>query len=220
MEPLFGLDPNTANNILIGAGTIVATILASVIGGWMGARATRLATERTLRQSAENQERLQKEIISGLLQALQMELRAAWQFYMVSVGGVLRQIKANEPFMLIVEINQEYFPIYNNSGIYIGQIPDARLREHIVAAFMQLKALMDMIQVNNHLIREYTKLEGQARDRRHDDKWQQLVAHAGTLRDMHNLTGKTLRDLTAAIDASGLTAPAGLPVAEELTVGT
>lgn len=56
-------------------------------------------------------------------------------------------------------MNQDYFTIFNSNSVFIGQIPDDKLRTAIVKAYLRAKGLIDSHLLNNKLIDEHARLQ-------------------------------------------------------------
>src|ERR1051326_101557 len=164
MEPLFGLDASTANNLLIAAGTIIATIVAGYLGGRVGAKATRQATEQTLREAASRDEANRGAILRGVLLGIRAEFEQLLEIAEKEehIGEDLdAAIKAGEGLHVIYPIHQNFFIVYESNAALIGQMPDERCVA-IVKTYLIAASLVNALKHNSELELERRQLNANA----------------------------------------------------------
>jgi hypothetical protein len=155
MEPLFGLKPEVANTIIIA----VTSLFSAFVGGWIGARATKKATERALCQSLVVQKDNRRQKLRGVILGIQAELEVIWEVYRIEMEPEISNLREGEGIWTTLPMYEQYFTVYESNCELIGQVPDDELRKAIIRAYMMAKSLVNAHKLNNQFIANHTELE-------------------------------------------------------------
>ena len=146
--------------------TIIAALIiaggaffAARQGGKMAAKASRESVRETLEAQEQRDEKRQKGLVLGVLQAIEEELHVLWKLYVREFGASWKNFEEGKEdvFYVRVLISQDYFTIYHSNADLIGQIPDSNLRRKIVEVYTSLKAITDNYKINSRLVDEHIK---------------------------------------------------------------
>ncbi len=156
MNTLFGIDPNVANTII----TAISTVVAGIIGGWIGARSTKSATERALNHNLTLQEEDRRAVLRGALLGIRAELE---QLLMISqaeeIETDVNEAVVNErPLHVVYPIHLNYFIIYEANASLIGQITDDELRKAIISTYLLASSLINSLKHNSEMEEEYRRM--------------------------------------------------------------
>lgn len=148
--------------------------LSGLIGAVVGGLFTLYATNKTIRQENEKENRQEEKEVQNLLQALSVEVGALWGFHMGRVGAMVENLEeGKDAIEFYYPLTQDYFTVYNENAGKIGKIPDAALREVVVTCYNKCKKVVDGFKYNNELYLDYRNTGNILSD---DPKHQQLVA--------------------------------------------
>lgn len=133
-------------------------IWPTVIAGAVTAIAAFGSVFLTLEGNRNRDEKRQKEIILGVLQAIQEELG---EIYGVldrpEVKKLMEEIRNKEKdfFNMTYPVPLDYLIIYRSNANIIGQVENPYLRSEIVRCYMVLQSLMERYRTNNLLLDRY-----------------------------------------------------------------
>jgi hypothetical protein len=95
------------------------------------------------------------QFLLGLYQALHAELNTLKYVYENGDWGKFIENLQPEKFIdSYFPMGHEYFTIYKNNASLIGQIPDGKLRQKIIEAYVIMMGMLDSINYNNSLLQE------------------------------------------------------------------
>lgn len=174
---------------IIGALIIAGgAFLAAREGGKRAAKASRDSVRETLKAQEQRDEKRQKEIILGFLQAIEEELHVLWNLYLEEFGVSWKNFEEGkeEVFYVRVSISQDYFTIYHSNADLIGQIPDLDLRRKIVEVYTSLKAIIDNYKINSRLVDEHKKAVSNSDYFAATSSYSELQLHAPKLKGYHD----------------------------------
>jgi len=136
-----------------------AAIIGSVVGAWWGARermkANRIAE---LKESNKWRESRRNQKIA-FLRSILAEMNVLWRRYSDLLG---RDVEASEPAdirNIHHAFSQDYFTVYHSSATTLGMIDDAEVASVVIDAYLQAKAVIDIVQVISGENAEIKRLE-------------------------------------------------------------
>jgi hypothetical protein len=136
-----------------------AAVIGSVVGAWWGARekvkANRLAEIKETnkwREARRNQK-------VAFLRSILAEMNVLWRRYNDLLG---RDIEGSAPKNIRNihhAFSQDYFTVYHSSAATLGLIDDADVALVVIDAYLQAKAVIDIVQVISNENAEIARLE-------------------------------------------------------------
>lgn len=157
-------DPTVASGLVTG----IVSIIVGVIAAYVGAQTTLRATNKAHQDALDLQTQKDSAQIKGVLQALHAELSCLWFMYESEFGEDMEKLEPADPFVNYFKLGENYFSIFDSNSVFIGKIPDPKLRQSMVLAYLRLKSLVDSHHLNNRLQDEHTQLKnlkGKSEDR-------------------------------------------------------
>ena len=185
--------------------TAITTLIAAIIGGYIGARATKTATIRGAELAWENEHKRQAEAeraaVRGFLLAIRTEVETIWQGYVQEVAEKIESLQPGQPLRFIYRLRQKYFTVYESNCHLLVQVPDDELRQAIVQTYVTAKGLIDSHLVNNDLNDKYDSF---VETNQRTVALEQLRAFAPEMRNAYELTKASVGRLIQLMDRSDL----------------
>jgi hypothetical protein len=136
-----------------------AAIVGSVVGAWWGARermkANRLAE---VKESLKWQESRRHQKIA-FLQSILAEMNVIWRRYNDLLGRDVEHCEPKDIRNIHHAFSQDYFTVYHSSAAVLGMIENAEVALIVIDAYLQAKAVIDIVQVISGENAEMKRLE-------------------------------------------------------------
>ncbi|HHR5899963.1 TPA: hypothetical protein ACS7XC_000837 [Providencia alcalifaciens] len=183
--------------------SLISAVLGAVTGSCIAGIFTSKATKDAYKNQRELSEKAERQVISGLLQAMHDELEVVYTNYQTSMGNNIEILKNEEPLLYYYPILNDYFTVYNGNGILIGRINDNVLRKNIIETYTYAKGMVDSFRLNNDLLQRYEHWESIYNETKleiHMQKYQEcysgLISYSKDLINQHyelkESVGKTI----------------------------
>ena len=145
----------------------------------------------------------QQEIINGVLQAINVELKEIYrQLNSSSMKKAWKEFEEIEKgderkyFRMIFPVSQDYLTIYRSNANLIGQIKNSDLRQKIVRDYTSLHMLLEMYKLNNRILIQYREVRNKGQSGLANELRLQLQGIAPALKSNQNsLNEKLTEDL-------------------------
>ena len=98
-------------------------------------------------------------MIHGFVQAIADEV-TSWEQYTGEIGPHLKDLP-NGRAATVFPLQQSYFAVFDSSASMIGRIPDAKLREQIIATYIEAKGFVDSMRYYERLVDIYNEQKAQ-----------------------------------------------------------
>ncbi|SFU80823.1 hypothetical protein [Pseudomonas sp. OV546] len=123
-------------------------VMIALIAAWMGARATRKATNEAHWNAIKKSDHDEARITKNTLLLLSVEISTAWDLYQEEYAKDLFEVAASEPYLCNFPIGNNPFPIYDSVPACLANInPDTSAK--LVRLYMRMKGMVSMIELNN-----------------------------------------------------------------------
>ncbi|MBY0408139.1 MAG: hypothetical protein K2Q01_10640 [Rickettsiales bacterium] len=129
--------------------------VAALIGALVGGIFTLKATDKTLREERNKEQRRDEKEVQNMLDAIGVEIGTLWSFHMKRIGAMVENLPADGALEFYYPLTQDYFTVYNTNAAKIGQVKDHVLREAIVVCYNKCKKIVDGFKYNNELYLDY-----------------------------------------------------------------
>jgi hypothetical protein len=136
-----------------------AAIIGSVVGAWWGARermrANRIAEIKKSikwRESRRNQK-------IAFLRSILAEMNVLWRRYNDLLGRDIEICMPDDIRNIHHAFSQDYFTVYHGSAAMLGMIDNAHVASIVIDAYLQAKAVIDIVQVISGENAEIKRLE-------------------------------------------------------------
>lgn len=134
-------------------------IIGSVVGAWWGARermkANRIAEVKESikwRESRRNQK-------IAFLRSILAEMNVLWRRYNDLLGHDVGASEPKDIRNIHHTFSQDYFTVYHSSAAMLGMIDDASVASIVIDAYLQAKAVIDVVHVISGENAEIKRLE-------------------------------------------------------------
>jgi hypothetical protein len=134
-------------------------VIGSMVGAWWGARermkANRLAEIKETnkwREARRNQK-------VAFLRSILAEINVLWRRYNDLLGRSIEGSAPEDIRNIHHAFSQDYFTVYHSSAATLGLIDNAEVALVVIDAYLQCKALLDIIQVISGENAEIARLE-------------------------------------------------------------
>lgn len=129
-------------------GVFSKEVFIALAAAYIGARATRAATTKSHEYAIQKSKNDENEITRNTLRLIKAELTTAWDIYMFEYGEELLPISEDTPYINILPIGDNPFPIYDSAPSCLANV-DPLISAKIVRIYMRTKGLISMINLNN-----------------------------------------------------------------------
>jgi hypothetical protein len=136
-----------------------AAIMGSIAGAWWGARermkADRIAELRERmkwRESSRNQK-------IAFLRSILAEMNVLWRRYNDLLGRDVAVCAPQDIRNIFHTFSQDYFTVYHSSAAVLGMIENGEVAVVVIDAYLQAKAVIDIVQVISSENLEIKRLE-------------------------------------------------------------
>lgn len=143
------------------------------------------------RSQRKQQEKSEELLIRGFVQAITDEVTSVWDRFNVEIGPYLKDLPENEASP-VFPLHQSYFVVFDSNAFLVGRIPCRKLREQIIATYVEAKGFVDSMRYYERLVDTYntekrqpsvaTYLASVAKDVRDDQLYRPLLKHSALLR--------------------------------------
>jgi hypothetical protein len=126
----------------------VGAILGAVIGGLMTVCAAILAQRQAARDQRRRDRETEIENIRGILEANVTEVELFKNLFLNGFEDAFMEPDSSRPFghlPQIVSLSQSLSTVFDSNAAVLGRISDAPLRHKIVATYIKLKAIVDIV---------------------------------------------------------------------------
>lgn len=123
-------------------------VFIALAAAYIGARATSRATTKAHEYAMKKTKNDEVEITSNTLRLIEAELTTAWSIYMLEYGEELLPLPEDVPYINILPIGDNPFPIYDSAPSCLANV-DPQVSAKIVRIYMRTKGLISMINLNN-----------------------------------------------------------------------
>jgi ribulose kinase len=136
-----------------------AAIVGSIAGAWWGAR-ERMKADRIaeLRESRKWRESSCNQTIA-FLRSILAEMNILWRRYNDLLGRDVAVCAPHDIRNIFHTFSQDYFTVYHSSAAILGMIENADVSSVVIDAYLQAKAVIDIIQVISSENSEIKRLE-------------------------------------------------------------
>lgn len=156
---------------------IAGAVIGGFLTGWFSIRATNKAHKNQSLQEDKNE----RKIISGLLQAIHDELETVFDRYQETIGSKLESLEENGALAFYYPLVSDFFTVYNGNSFLIGRIPNNDLRKQIVKTYTLNKGMVDSFRLNNDLVAKLEFSEKLYQESNNEVHKQQAIAHYNSL---------------------------------------
>lgn len=109
------------------------------------------------KQAHEQARQAEADQVRHLLRNLLDEIIVVSSGFREQNGKLLLETTDGSPFMYVVPVMDNPFPIYNASTAKLGQIPDDELRRHLITGYGYASAFVSSIRFNNLLLQRFAE---------------------------------------------------------------
>jgi hypothetical protein len=136
-----------------------AAIVGSIAGAWWGAR-ERMKADRIaeLRESRKWRESSCNQTIA-FLRSILAEMNILWRRYNDLLGRDVAVCAPQDIRNIFHTFSQDYFTVYHSSAAILGMIENTDVSSVVIDAYLQAKAVIDIIQVISSENSEIKRLE-------------------------------------------------------------
>lgn len=136
-----------------------AAIAGSVVGAWWGSRERMKANRMAeLKESAKWRETRRHQKIA-FLRSILAEMNVLWRRYNDLLGHDVDAWEPKDIRNIYHAFSQDYFTVYHSSAATLGMIENAEVASTVIDAYLQVKAVIDIIQVISSENAEIKRLE-------------------------------------------------------------
>jgi hypothetical protein len=129
-------------------------LLSAIIGAVIGGGVTVWAQIRSADNQRKLEERSEAVMIHGFVQAIADEITSVWERYSEDIGPHLKDLPEGQA-ATVFPLQQSYFVVFDSSASLIGRIPDAKLRQQIIATYIEAKGFVDSMRYYERLVDTY-----------------------------------------------------------------
>jgi hypothetical protein len=144
---------------------IVGALIGAFVGGRIAGRYALRAQEQAAKDQRTRDRETESETISGTLEAIATEVEI---FKVKFLDAFKRVFEVANPeaspadSIKFARMNQSLFSVFDSNAAIVGRIPDAKLRRKIVATYITLKALVDVVNHYTEKQEEWTRISHQS----------------------------------------------------------
>jgi hypothetical protein len=150
---------------LLGSKEFWAAILGAFVGGVMAGWFALRAQEQAAKDQRTRDRETESETISGTLEAIATEV----EIFKVKFLDAFKRVfeianpdKSPADSIKFARVKQSLFSVFDSNAAIVGRIPDAELRRKIVATYITLKALVDVVNHYTEKQEEWTRISHQS----------------------------------------------------------
>jgi hypothetical protein len=149
---------------------LVAAIGGSLAGAWWGAR-LRLKQQHSveLKELTRWQESQRNQKLS-FLRSILAEMNILWRRYNDLLGEDIETLKLEDIRCINHRFTQDYFTVYHSSAATLGLIDNSEVPFVVIDAYLQAKAVIDIVHVISSENIEIKRLEEDMNSARPDSK--------------------------------------------------
>jgi hypothetical protein len=105
--------------------------------------------------SQRKQRKLSEDLlIRGFVQAIADEVTSVWDRFNVEIGPYLKTLLEHEASS-VFPLHQSYFVVFDSNASLVGRIPCRKLREQIIATYVEAKGFVDSMRYYERLVDTY-----------------------------------------------------------------
>ncbi|MDT3312281.1 hypothetical protein QZR14_13050 [Pseudomonas sp. rhizo66] len=129
-------------------GLLSKEVAIALVAAYIGARATSKSTIRAHELATQKSKNDERAVTCNTLRLIKAELTTAWDIYMYEYGKGLLLVPDDSPYIMMLPIGDNPFPIYDSAPPCLANI-DPSVSAKIVRIYMRTKGLITMIKLNN-----------------------------------------------------------------------
>jgi len=161
--------------------------------------------------SQRNQQKLSEELlIRGFVQAIADEVTSVWARFNVEIGPHVKTLLEGEASP-VFPLHQSYFVVFDSNASRVGRIPCRKLREQIIATYVEAKGFVDSMRYYERLVDTYNTQKTQpsvaaylasvAKDVRDDQLYRPLLQYSEQLKLDHSRLEEKMEELKRLLQA-------------------
>ncbi len=131
-------------------------VLSGLGGAVIGGAATIAAQIYSAHVQRKREETAEANMIRGFTQAIADEVASVWERYSLEIGPHLKDLPEDQAAR-VFPLHQSYFVVFDSSASLIGRIPDNKLREQIIATYIEAKGFVDSMRYYERLVDAYNE---------------------------------------------------------------
>jgi len=131
-----------------------SNLLSGLVGAAIGGVATLSAQIISIGNQRKQQKQSEEVMIRGFVQAIADEVTSVWDRYNVEIGPHLKTLPEGQA-AIVFPLQQSYFVVFDSNASLIGRIPDRKLREQIIATYVEAKGFVDSMRYYERLVDTY-----------------------------------------------------------------
>jgi len=185
-------------------------LLSGLAGAAIGGGATMWAQFVSI-GSQRNQQKLSEELlIRGFVQAIADEVTSVWARFNVEIGPHVKTLLEGEASP-VFPLHQSYFVVFDSNASLVGRIPCRKLREQIIATYVEAKGFVDSMRYYERLVDTYNTQKTQpsvaaylasvAKDVRDDQLYRPLLQYSEQLKLDHSRLEEKMEELKRLLQA-------------------
>jgi hypothetical protein len=191
-----------------------SNLLSGLVGAAIGGVATLSAQIISIGNQRKQQKQSEEVMIRGFVQAIADEVTSVWDRYNVEIGPHLKTLPEGQA-AIVFPLQQSYFVVFDSNASLIGRIPDRKLREQIIATYVEAKGFVDSMRYYERLVDTYNAQKAQpvqpssssaivasvARDIRNDKIYRPLLEYSEQLKLAHSRLEEKMGELKRLLQA-------------------
>ena len=191
-----------------------SNLLSGLVGAAIGGVATLSAQIISIGNQRKQQKQSEEVMIRGFVQAIADEVTSVWDRYNVEIGPHLKTLPEGQA-AIVFPLQQSYFVVFDSNASLIGRIPDRKLREQIIATYVEAKGFVDSMRYYERLVDTYNAQKAQpvqpssssaivasvARDNRDDKIYRPLLEYSEQLKLAHSRLEEKMGELKRLLQA-------------------
>ncbi len=134
-------------------------VIGSVIGAWWGARERVRANRLAELKEALKWHETRRDQKVAFLRSILAEMNVLWRRYNDLLGREIEQFSPPDIRNIHHAFSQDYFTVYHSSAANLGMIENPDIASVVIDAYLQAKAVIDIVQVISGENAEITRLE-------------------------------------------------------------